>query len=194
MAGIARSVGGDALSAGGVDGRKVQGVIVGAQFDEQIEDGVEDLRRPGVGAVDLVDDDDGPQLALEGLAQHEARLRQRAFGGVHQEQGAVGHLENAFDLAAEVGVAGRVDDVDLGAADGQGDVLGQDRDAAFAFQVVGVEDSISPPAVRPSRNRPDWRMQLVDQGRFAMVNVSDDGHIAEIRPLFQIARRHQSDP
>jgi hypothetical protein len=37
-------------------------------------------------------------------------------------------------------VAGGVDDVDLGAAQGQGDALGQDGDAAFALQVVGVEE------------------------------------------------------
>ena len=81
---------------------------------------VEHLGGPGVGAVDLVDDDDRPQPALERLAQHEARLRQRPLGGVDQQQGAVGHLEDALDLAAEVGVAGRVDDVDLGAADRAG--------------------------------------------------------------------------
>ena len=58
----------------------------------------------------------GPQAALERLAQHEARLRHRPFGGVDQQQAAVGHLQHALDLAAEVGVAGRVDEVDLGAA------------------------------------------------------------------------------
>ncbi len=49
---------------------------------------------------------------LERLAEHEARLRERPFGGVHEQDRAVGHLERALDLAAEVGVAGRVDDVD----------------------------------------------------------------------------------
>ncbi len=44
----------------------------------------------------------------------------RPLGGVHQQQGAVGHLQDALDLAAEVGVAGRVDDVDLGVAERSG--------------------------------------------------------------------------
>ena len=43
-----------------------------------------------------------------------------ALGGVDEQQAAVGHLQDALDLAAEVGVAGRVDDVDLGAADAAG--------------------------------------------------------------------------
>ena len=111
---------------------------------------------PGVGAVDLVDDDDGPQTAGERLAQHEARLRHDALGGIDEQQGAVGHLQDALDFAAEVGVAGRVDDVDLGVAELQGDVLGQDGDAALAFEVVGVEDAARR-AASLSRNRPDWR-------------------------------------
>ena len=65
-----------------------------------------------VGAIDLVDDDDRRQAALEGLAQHEARLRQRPFGGVDEQQHAVGHRQHALHFAAEIGVAGRVDDVD----------------------------------------------------------------------------------
>ena len=95
---------------------------------------------------------------------------------------AVGHLQDAFDLAAEVGVARRVDDVDLGAADVQGDVLGQDGDAAFAFQVVGVENARRPRSSL-SRNMPDWRMHLIDERGFAMIDVGDDGDVANVGSL-----------
>ena len=56
-------------------------------------------------AIDLVDDDDRAQIEFERLAQHEARLRHHAFGGVDQQQHALHHLQHALDLAAEVGVA-----------------------------------------------------------------------------------------
>src|SRR5262249_45285103 len=135
--------GGDAVAAGGVDGREVEGGVVGVQFDEQVEDPVEDLQRPGVGPVDLVDDDDGPQLAGERLAQDEARLRHDALSGIDQQQRAIGHFQDPFDLAAEVGVAGGVDDVDFRAAQLQGDVLGEDGDAAFPFEIVGVENAFA---------------------------------------------------
>ncbi len=49
----------------------------------------------------------------QGLAQHEAGLRQRALGGVNEEDDAVDHGQAALDLAAEVGVAGGVDHVDV---------------------------------------------------------------------------------
>jgi len=86
-------------------------------------------RRCGVRAVDLVDDEDHRQLRVERLAQHEARLRERALTGVDEEQDAVDHRQTAFDLTAEVGVAGRVDDVELDVAVAYGGVLGEDRDA-----------------------------------------------------------------
>ena len=50
---------------------------------------------------------------LERLLEHEAGLRHGAFGGIDQQQHAVHHVHHALDLAAEIGVAGRVDDVDL---------------------------------------------------------------------------------
>ena len=152
--------------------------VVGAELQEQFEDFVDDFVRPGVGPVDLVDDDDRPQPALERLRQDEPRLRHRALGGVDQHQRAVGHAQHPLDLAAEIGVAGRVDDVDLHALVGDGDVLGQDRDAAFAFEVVGVEDLLAdelgfaePPALA---------QHAIDQAGLAVVDVGDDGHVADV--------------
>ena len=67
------------------------------------------------GPVDLVDDHDRAQTQRQRPLQHGARLRHRPFDGVDQQQAAIGHVEHALDLAAEIGVAGRVDDVDLDA-------------------------------------------------------------------------------
>ena len=88
-----------------VEDREVELLLVGAEVDEEAVDLVEHLGRARVGAVDLVEADDGLEARLERLAEHEARLRQRALGGVDQQQHAVDHRERALDLAAEVGVA-----------------------------------------------------------------------------------------
>ena len=101
------------LSGGGVDDRELDLLLVGVQVEEERVDGVDDLAEPGVGPVHLVDDEDQRQPPLERLAEHEARLRQRPLGGVDQQQHPVDHREPALDLAAEVGVPGGVDDVDL---------------------------------------------------------------------------------
>jgi epoxyqueuosine reductase QueG len=59
-------------------------------------------RRP----IDLVDDHNLRQARAQSLAEHEARLRQRAFGRVDQQHDAVDHRQRALDLAAEIGVPG----------------------------------------------------------------------------------------
>ena len=101
-----------------VDDRELDLLLVGVEVEEQLEHLVDDLADARVGPVDLVHDQDHGQARLERLAQDEARLRQRALAGVDQQQHAVDHRQPALDLAAEVGVAGRVDDVDLHAAGG----------------------------------------------------------------------------
>ncbi len=93
-------------------------------------------------------------------------------------------LQDALDLAAEVGVAWRVDDVDLGAAHLQGDVLGQDGDAALALQGVGVEDQTVLTAHEPVEfavaEQAGLPHHLIDQGGFAVIDVGDNGHVTDI--------------
>jgi hypothetical protein len=169
------------LPASREDCREIERRIVGVQFDEEIEHQVQDFRGAGVGAIDLVDDDDRPQLALEGFAQDEARLRQRPLGGVHEQEAAIGHLQDALDLAAEIGVARRVDDVDLHAGDGQGDVLGEDGDAALAFEIVGIEDEpvLSTGEAIQLLGAEESRLahHHIDERGLAMIDVCDDGNI-----------------
>ena len=85
---------------------------VARQAQQQVVRLFLDLGDARVGAVGLVDQQDDGKLRLERLAQHEARLRQRALARVDQQHDAVDHRQTALDLAAEVGVAGGVDHVD----------------------------------------------------------------------------------
>ena len=59
------------------------------------------------GAVDLVDDDDRFETRLEGL--RHARTGFAASGSLRQASisidGTVGHADDAFDFAAEIGVS-----------------------------------------------------------------------------------------
>jgi hypothetical protein len=69
-------------------------------------------------------------------------LRQGPFAGIHQEHDAVHNFQGALHLAAEVAMAGRVDDIDLHAFVAYAGDLGQDGDAALALQVVGVHNPL----------------------------------------------------
>ncbi len=129
-------------------------------------------------AVDLVDDEDDRQILLERLAQHEAGLRHRPLGRVDEQQHAVDHLEHAFDLAAEIRVAGRVDDVDLLVAPEHAGVLGEDGDAALALDGVGVHHELA--RLRGVAEHAGLAQHRIDQGRLAVVDVSDDRDVTDV--------------
>jgi hypothetical protein len=180
--GVARILGevadGPAVASGGVEDGEVELVVGGAEFDEEVEDFVEDFVVALGGLVDLVEDDDGLEAELEGLVEDEAGLGHGAFGGVDEQQDAVGHVEDAFDLPAEVGVAGGVDDVDFDALVADGDVLGEDGDAAFAFEVVAVEQAVLAGGL--ALGDVELAQDGVDEGGFAVVDVGDDGDVADV--------------
>ena len=131
-----------ALLGRAVEDREVELLVGGVERREQVEHLVDHLDRARVGAVDLVDDDDRLQAHLQRLRHHELGLRQRTLGGVDQHQRAVDHVEDALDLAAEIGVARRVDDVDAGVLPEDRGGLGEDGDAALALQVVGIHRAL----------------------------------------------------
>jgi hypothetical protein len=74
-------------------------------------------------------------------------------------------------------VSGRVDDVDAVALPGNGGVLGQDGDAAFLFLVIGVHHALG--EHRAFGQGAGLLQELVDEGGLAMVDVGDDGDIAQ---------------
>ena len=144
---------------------------------EQVENLVGDLDGAGVRPIDLVDDDDRLQPHLEGLGDDEFGLRQRPLGGIDQHQSAVNHVEDALDLAAEIGMAGGIDDVDAGVVPDQRGRLGENGNAALAFEIVGIHHPFGDALVLAKRAR--LLQETVDQRGFAVIDVGNDGDVAE---------------
>ena len=163
----------------GVEHRKIELVLGRVEIDEQVVDLVQHFLRARIGPVDLVDDDDRRQPALERLAQHEPRLRQRPFRRVDEQHHAVDHRQRALHLAAEVGVARRVDDVDQHVVVVDGGVLRENRDAALALELGVVHGALGDPLVRAERAA--LVQQRVDERGLAVVDVGDDGDVAPQR-------------
>ena len=161
---------------GGDDG-ELDVVVAGVEVQEQLVDLVDHLVGPGVGAVDLVEHHDGRQVAGQGLGQHVAGLGHGAVGGVDQQEDAVHQGQGPLDLAAEVGVAGGVHQVDAHALPLHRDGLGEDGDAPLPLLVVGVEDPLHPDLV--GGEHPGGAEDGVDQGGLAVVDVGDQGDVAE---------------
>src|SRR5260370_28036761 len=114
---------GDTVASGRVQERRVELRVAGFQVHEKLEYFVLDLYGPRIRTIDLVDHHDWCQPKLKGLSRHEARLRQRSLRRVHQNQHAVYHAQNAFDLSTEIGVPRRINDIDLGPAPANRSVL-----------------------------------------------------------------------
>ena len=153
-------------------------MLVGAEVHEQLVDLVEDLARAGVGSVDLVEGDDDRQPPGHRLLEHVAGLGQRPFGGVDEQQDGVDHEQRPLDLATEVRVTRRVDDVQPDVAVVDGRLLGEDRDPLLALEVARIHDPIDHGLVRAER--PRLAEHRVDERRLAVVHVSDDGDVPQI--------------
>jgi hypothetical protein len=134
-----------------------------------------------VGLVDLVDGDDGLQSHLQRLRHDEFGLRHRPFGGVHQHDGAVHHIEDALHLAAEIGMAGRVDDVDPRIVPEQRRHFRKDGDAALALQVVRIHGALGDALI--VAKGAGLAQQYVDQGGLAVIDVGNDGNVSQLHGL-----------
>ena len=161
----------------GVDDRELDLVLGRVEVEEQLVDLIDHLGDAAVGPVDLVHDQDHRQPCAQRLAQYEPRLRQRALRRVDEEQHAVDHGQAALDLAPEVGVTGRVDDVDLRAVVPAGGVLGQDRDAPLALE-AGIHHAVD--RLRMGCKRARLLQQGVHERCLAVVDVGDDREVANV--------------
>ena len=168
-----------AVAAGAEERGAVELLVRAAEVHEELEHLVHDLVYALVGAVYLVEDEYDAVAQLERAGEDEPGLRHGALGGVDEEDDAVDHLQYALDLAAEVGVARGVDDVYLVVAVAHGGVLREDRDAALALQVARVHDALGHLLVLVEHA--GLLEHLVDQRGLAVVDVSDDGDVSQMR-------------
>ena len=92
--------------------------------------------------VNLVHHNDGFEVELNRLGEHEARLGHGAFKRVNEQQNAIGHFQYTFNLSTEVAVAGSVNDVDLDILVGNGDVFRKNGNPTLTFEVVVVKHKV----------------------------------------------------
>ena len=105
-------------------------------------------------------------------------MRQRAFARVHENEHAVHHAQRAFHFAAEIAVAGRVDDIDFRVVIGERGILGENRDAAFALEIVRVHHALDQFLV--GAEDAALAEHGVDERGLAVVDVGDNGDIANV--------------
>ncbi len=168
-----------AVLGGRIHDRELDLVIAGIDVEEQFVHLVHDRSDTSIGTIDFVDQEDDRQLTGEGFAQDEAGLGEWAFGGVDQQHHPVDHGERPLHFTPEVGVAGRIDDVEPDVAILDRGVLGQNGDPLLPLEIHRVHDAISDILVDPER--PGLTQHRIDQRRFAVVDMGDDGQVSQVR-------------
>jgi hypothetical protein len=133
---------GNTVLRASVNDWKIELFVGGLQFNEKIENHVDDLMRPRVFSVDLVNYDDRLQFIFQGLAQHKTRLRLWPVVGVDNEQYAVHHFHDALNFAAEIGVSRCIDDVDAMAVPVKSRILGANRDSFFTLKIHRIHHAL----------------------------------------------------
>ena len=175
-----------ALLGAAVNGHEVELLFGRVQREHQVEHLLVDFLGTAVRLVYLIDDDDRLLTQRQRFLKHEPRLRHRAFERIHEQQHAVGHVQHALHLAAEVGVARRIDDIDLVSVIVDRHVLRQDRDPALALQIVVVHDQLAGLLVVPEKM--PLHNHLVDQRSLSVIDVGDDRYVAYFLHTVSLSR------
>ena len=160
-----------------VNDREIQLLVGCLQFDEEIENLVQDFVRARVFSVDLVDDNDRLQFVLHRLAQDETGLRLRSVVGIDHQKHAVHHLHDALDFAPEIRVARRVDDVDPITVPMKSRVLRANGDSLLALEIHRIHHALLDLLI--GAKRPRLPQQLIDQRRLAVIDVRNDSDITD---------------
>ena len=164
-------------------------------------DDVLDLLLDAVGLggrqVDLVEDRHDLVAGVDRLIDIGQRLRLDALGGVDDEQRALAGRQRARHLIGEVDMAGRVHQVEDIVLAVLGPVfeahrLRLDGDAALALDVHGIEHLLDHVA---RGERAGLLDQPVGERRLAVVDMGDDGEVADVVEFVRAAhgRRDSSD-
>ena len=134
------------------------------------------------GSITFPDPSDFPagsadRLAARLLGEEALRGRDQAFREfIAQDDDAIDHAEDALDLTTEIGVARGIDDVETGFLPLHRGAFGENGDAAFTFQVVGIHDAFGNLLIGAERT--GLLEKLIDQGCLAVVDMGDDGDVA----------------
>ncbi len=155
---------------------------VGGIEPDHVLDLLLDLVDFGGGQIDLVEHRHDFVAGIERVIDIGEGLRLDALGGIDDQQRALDGGHRARDFIGEVDMAGRVDEIEdvvfaVLRLVVQPDGLRLDGDAALALDIHRIEHLLLHLALLEPASGLD---QAVGQRRFAVVDMGDDGEIADV--------------
>lgn len=141
---------------------------------------VDDPAAVGAGPVNFVDEEQRRHLQPAQRPPEHHGLRLDALDRRDHQDGGVQHGKAALHLGDEVGMAGGVDQVDLGLSTDEGRDIGADGDAAAAFQLhrVGPGGAEIDPA--ETVDGAGLEQQPFGQAGLAGVNVGENPQVEKV--------------
>ena len=166
------------LTAGAEQHGRIKLILGGVQIQQKFQNLIHNLVDTLVGTIDLINHNDNTMTQLQSFAQNKTGLRHGAFGGIHQQNNAVDHLQNTFNLAAKVGVARGINNINFGVFILDSRVFCQNGNSALSFQVIGIHHAIDHRLILAV----DTALfeHLIHQRRFTVVDVGNDSNISQI--------------
>ena len=164
-----------------IEGWEIKLCLSGIQVEEKFKNGIMHLVWTTVWLIHLVDHNDGKQVQLKGLLQHETGLWHGTLEGIHQEDNTVCHFQYTLHLTTEVGVAWSVYHIDFYVFISNRSVLAENGDAAFLFKIVAVHDQITSVLV-VAKNLGSLQNSIY-QGCLTMVNVGNNSDVSNVHNL-----------
>ena len=169
---------GKAILGARVNNGKIELLIGRIDFHKKIEHRVQHFARLRVFPVDLIDDDNRLNAVLERLSQHKTRLGLGTVVRVDHEQDAVHHFHDPLHFAAEIGMAGRIDDIDAVIVPSERGILCANGDSLFALEIHRIHHAFLDFLV--GAKRPRLAQQLIDKRGLAVIDVRNDGDVADL--------------
>src|SRR5579871_5263839 len=153
-------------------------LFVDSEVEEELHDLFFDFVNTRIRTINLINNYGHMEALLEGFAQNETGLRQWSFRSIHQQKRAIGHEQGALYFAPKICVTGRVNNIDLTSLPFETGILGGNGDAALLLELARIHHALANVLMR--FKQPGLLEQVVDHGGFAMVNVCNNSHIANI--------------
>jgi len=134
--------------------------------------------RTAVRLIYFIDNNNWVQAQVQCFLQYKTCLRHWSFKGIHQQTNTICHFQYPLYLTAKVGVTRGIDHINFNAFISNGCILTEDGNAAFSFQVIAVHDQFA--GILVVTKGFCGVKDLIYQGCFSVVNVSDDRYISDI--------------
>ena len=157
---------------------KIKLLIAGFKLNHQVEHFVNHFVRTCTRAVNFVDHNHDAQPQRKSMLKHETRLRHGAFKRVNNKQRAISHVQHALHFTAEIGMARRIDNINLHIAVIDSDIFRKNGNAAFTFLVVAIKNPFFYLLICTKCSH--CVQQAVDKCCFPVVYVRNNCHITDV--------------